>query len=194
MRILTTTALIATLIGTSAMAAPARYELDPEHTSVFFTVDHMGYAGTLGIFTTVSGSFVYDMDTQDLSDVQVSIDATSLNTFNAARDGHVLGKDFLDTDSHPEITFTATSGAATSDTTGTVTGDLTILGQSLPVTLNVTLNKVGAYPFGHKREVLGLSMETSINRSAYGMTYGVENGLVGDAVDIRIETEAMKME
>ena len=194
MRILTTTTLIATLIGTSAMAAPARYELDPEHTSVFFTVDHMGYAGTLGIFTAVSGSFVYDMDTQDLSDVQVSIDATSLNTFNAARDGHVLGKDFLDTDSHPEITFTATSGAATSDTTGTVTGDLTILGQSLPVTLNVTLNKVGAYPFGHKREVLGLSMETSINRSAYGMTYGVENGLVGDAVDIRIETEAMKME
>lgn len=194
MRLLTSTALTALCLGTSAMAAPDRFELDPSHTTVFFTVDHIGYAGTLGVFGTISGSFLYDMETQDLSDVKVSIDAASVNTFDQARDGHVKNKDFLDVSNHPEITFVASGGTATSDTTGTVTGDLTILGQKQPVTLNVTLNKAAEYPFGHKRLVLGLSLETSINRSDFGMNYAVDNGLVGDAVDIRIETEAMKMD
>ena len=56
------------------------------------------------------------------------------------------------------------------------------------------MNKAAAYPFGHQREVLGLSMSTTINRSDFGMDYGVGNGLVGDEVIINIETEAMKME
>ncbi len=194
MRLFTSTTLLATLIGSALVAAPARYELDPEHTTVFFTVDHIGYAATLGVFGTVNGSFTYDMDTQELSDVQVSIDAASVNTFNEARDGHVRNKDFLDVSNHPEITFTASGGTPEGQNSGTVTGDLTVLDETRPVTLNVTLNKAAAYPFGHKRLVLGLSLDASINRSDFGMMYAVENGLVGDQVDIRIETEAMKME
>lgn len=194
MRIMTTTALAAAVLGTTAMGEPARFELDPSHTTVFFTVDHIGYAATLGVFGTVSGEFIYDMETQELSEVEVSIDAASVNTFDAARDGHVRNKDFLDVSTHPEITFVATGGSATSDTAGTVTGDLTILGETRPVTLDVTLNKAAEYPFGHKRLTLGLSITASVNRSDFGMTYAVENGLVGDRVDIRIETEAMKMD
>lgn len=194
MRLLTSTALLAGILGTNALAEPARFELDPSHTAVFFTVDHIGYAKTLGIFGTVTGEFTYDMETQDLSDVRVSIDAASVNTFDAARDGHVKNKDFLDVSNHPEITFVATSGTPSGDAVGTVTGDLTILGQTQPVTLDVTLNKAAAYPFGHKRMTLGLSIETSIARSDFGMTYAVGNGLVGDTVDIQIETEAMKMD
>jgi polyisoprenoid-binding protein YceI len=201
MRFLSTTALIAALgmslspgLSTGAHAEMATYELDPEHTTVFFTVDHIGYAKTLGVFTTVSGSFMYDADTRTLGDVTVSIDSASVESFNQARDAHVRKADFLDVRNHPAITFTATGGKASSATTGTVTGDLTILGQSRPVTLAVTLNKAAPYPFGHKREVLGLSMQTSIDRSDFGMTYGVANGLVGDTIAIQIETEAMKME
>lgn len=194
MHLLTNTVLATVVFGASAMAEPARFELDPSHTTVFFTVDHIGYARTLGVFGTVSGDFIYDMDTQDLSNVQVSIDAGSVNTFHDARDGHVRNKDFLDVSNHPEITFVATAGTPTSDTGGTVTGDLTILGQTQPVTLDVKLNKAAEYPFGHKRLVLGLSLETTINRSDFGMSYAVDNGLVGDAVYIQIETEAMKME
>lgn len=193
MRFLMTTALLATL-ASAAQADMATYELDPEHTTVFFTVDHIGYAKTLGLFTTVDGRFNYDADTRELGEVDVTIDAASVASFNEARDAHVRKGDFLDVENHPAITFTATGGSATTDTTGTVTGDLTILGTTLPVTLDVTLNKAAPYPFGHKREVLGLSMSTSIERSAFGMTYGVENGLVGDTIAIRIETEAMKME
>ena len=193
MRFFTATALLAAL-STTAHADMAAYELDSEHTTVFFTIDHIGYAKTLGLFTTVSGSFMYDEDTQELGSVDVMIEAASLESFNQARDNHVLGSDFLDVQAHPAITFTATEGTPSSDTNGTVTGDLTILGQTLPVTLDVTLNKSAPYPFGHGRDVLGLSMTASINRSDYGMSYGVDNGLVGDTVDIQIETEAMKME
>lgn len=178
----------------AAQAEMARYELDPAHTAVFFTVDHVGYAKTLGIFGTVQGRFAYDMDTQDLSDVEVTIDAASVTTFHEARDGHVKNGDFLDVANHPEISFVADGGTATSDTGGTVTGDLTILGMTQPVTLNVKLNKAAEYPFGHKRFTLGLSIEASVMRSDFGMMYAVENGLVGDEVQIMIETEAMRMD
>ncbi|MEP3676693.1 YceI family protein [Sulfitobacter sp.] len=193
MHLLTTSAL-AFLIATAAQAEMANYQLDPKHTTVYFTVEHIGYAKTLGLFTNISGEFMYDAETQELGEVNVSIDAASIESFNAARDGHVRGSDFLDVDNHPAITFTATSGKAASATNGTVTGDLTILGQTRPVTLEVTLNKAAPYPFGHKRDVLGLSMSTEIQRKDFGMTYAVENGLVGDKVAIAIETEAMKIE
>lgn len=178
----------------AALAETDRYQLDPDHTAVFFTVGHVGYAKTLGIFGKVNGSFAYDMDTQELSDVEVTIDAASVTTFHKARDGHVRNGDFLDVANHPEITFVATGGTPHSDTAGTVTGDLTILGTTQPVTLDVTLNKADTYPFGHEKFVLGLSIDTSIERSDFGMMYAVENGFVGDTVEISIETEAMRMD
>lgn len=193
MRFLLTPLLVAATT-TALSAEPAQYQLDPEHTAVYFTVDHIGYSKTLGIFGEVSGTFTYDMETQDLSDVRVSINADSVNSFNKARDGHVRGKDFLHVNAHPEITFVADGGTPKSASNGTVTGNLTLLGETKPVTLNVTLNKADTYPFGHGRFVLGLSIDTSIKRSAFGMDYAVANGLVGDVVDINIETEAMKMD
>lgn len=183
-----------TALPLSVAAEMARYELDPDHTTVFFTVEHVGYAKTLGIFGTVEGTFDYDIETQELANVQVSIEAASVNTFHNARDGHVKNKDFLNVKAHPTITFTADVGSAKSDTNGLVSGDLTILGVVQQVTLNVVLNKADAYPFGHKRFVLGLSIDASINRSDFGMDYAVVNGLVGDTVDISIETEAMRIE
>lgn len=193
MRIQLLTAALAAL-PVAAQAEMARYELDPSHTAIYFTIDHVGYAKTLGIFPGVEGSFQYDTETQELRDVTVTIDAASVDTFHDGRNEHVRDADFLDVSNHPEITFTANGGTANSDTEGTVQGELTILGETQPVTLNVTLNKADAYPFGHERFVLGLSMDTSIQRSNFGMTYGVENGLVGDTIDINIETEAMRME
>ncbi|WP_372574986.1 YceI family protein [Ruegeria jejuensis] len=190
---LATTALFTTFAA-AAQADMARYELDPEHTAIYFTVDHIGFAKTLGIFIDLDGSFMYDIDTQELGDVAVTIGAGAVETFNEARDRHVRSRDFLNVSEHPQITFVASGGTRTSDVSGTVTGDLTILGVTRPVTLDVTLNKVADYPFGHQREVLGLSMTATIQRSDFGMTYAVENGLVGDDVSINIETEAMKME
>lgn len=181
-------------IALPAQAAPQRYELDPAHTTVAFTIQHLGYADTLGLFGDVTGSFTYDMDTQTLSDVSVTVTADSLNTLNEARDEHVRSGDFLNVSAHPTITFTADGGTPASETSGTVTGEVTILGETRPLTLDVTLVGQGPYPFGHQRFVLGLSARGSLKRSDFGMSYGVDNGLVGDEVQILIETEAMQMD
>lgn len=194
MRTIATAIVSIGLLTTAAQAEMARYELDVSHTAVYFTVDHIAYSKTLGIFTDLEGSFMYDADARELGEVNVTINAASVDTFHDARNGHVRNRDFLNVSEHPQITFTATGGTETSENAGTVTGNLTILGQTQPVTLDVTLNKAAPYPFGHKRQVLGLSLSTQINRSDFGMNYGVANGLVGDAVAIKIETEAMLME
>ncbi|MDX1743192.1 MAG: YceI family protein, partial [Ruegeria sp.] len=104
------TAAIFGAFATTSLADMARYDLDPDHTTVYFTIDHIGYAKTLGVFTQVTGSFLYDTETQQLSDVQVAIQAESVTTFHDARDGHVRNRDFLDVSTHPEITFKANGG------------------------------------------------------------------------------------
>ncbi|WP_299560657.1 YceI family protein [uncultured Sulfitobacter sp.] len=187
-------AALALSLALPAQAEPLRYELDPAHTTVAFTIQHLGYADTLGLFGEVSGGFTYDMETQQLSDVSVTVAADSITTLNEARDDHVRGNDFLGVQDHPTITFTADSGTARSDTAGTVKGEVTILGQTRPLALDVELAGQGPYPFGHKRFVLGVSARGSLMRSDFGMNYGVDNGLVGDEVQILIETEAMQVE
>jgi polyisoprenoid-binding protein YceI len=182
------------LVAGAATAEPARYELDPAHTTVAFLVDHVGYAKTLGLFAEVSGGFTYDMETQALSDVRVTVATDSIETLNDARDRHVRSGDFLNVSAFPEMVFTADGGTPASDTTGTVEGELTLLGRALPLTLDVTLNKAEAYPFGHGRFTLGLTARGDLMRSDWGMEYGVANGLVGDAVTLIIETEAMRVE
>jgi len=71
-----------------------------------------------------------------------------------------------------------------------VTGDLTMLGKTNPVTLDVTLNKAAVYPFGHEKYTLGISANTTLKRSDWGMTYGLEPAMVGDEVTLRFGFEA----
>lgn len=188
-------AALALLAASSvATAEPARYELDPAHTTIAFLVDHVGYAQTLGLFAETSGGFTYDMETQTLSDLRVTVATSSIETLNDARDEHVRSGDFLDVASHPEMVFTADGGTPTGDNTGVVEGELTLLGRTLPLALDVTLNKAEAYPFGHGRFTLGMTVRGSLMRSDWGMAYGVADGLVGDEVTLIIETEAMRIE
>ncbi len=185
-------AMTCAILATPALAEPHRYELDPTHTVVAFTVEHIGYSNTLGVFGEVEGSFTYDMETQELSDLEVRVTTDSVNTFNQARDGHVRADDFLDVRAHPVMTFTASGGQPASATSGTVTGELSLLGQTQPLSLDVTLNKAANYPFGHQKFTLGITARGTLNRSDFGMDYGVANGLVGDRVDLIIETEAIQ--
>lgn len=183
----------ATAVAAPAQAEPRAYQIDPTHATIAFLVDHIGYAKTLGTFLKTEGSFVYDEETKELGEVRVIVDATSVFSNDKARDNHVRGKDFLDTKSSPEIVFVATGSQASSDTTGTVTGDLTIRGETRPVTLDVSLNKAGPYPFGHKKHTLGISARATIKRSEWGMTYAL-GGLVGDEVELIIEVEAIQQD
>ena len=183
--------LAALLAGRPADAAPARFVIDPEHTFVAFMVSHIGYHNLLAQFLEVKGSYVFDEEARTLTDLSVTIDPASVFTNNAKRDEHVRSQDFLDAARHPAITFVGTGAEPTGFDTGKVTGDLTIRGVTRPVTLDVRLNKIGLYPFVDNY-VVGISARTTIRRSEWGMTYGVDNGLVGDEVQIIIECEAIR--
>lgn len=188
-----TAALFSAAIAGPALAEPRTYEIDPTHASIGFLVDHIGYAKVLGQFLKTEGSFVFDEETLELGEVSVTIDASSVFTNHDARDNHVRSTDFLAAGDNPDITFTATGGQIETDRTGKVTGDLTIRGVTHPVTLDVTWNKTAPYPFGHKKQTIGVSARGSILRSDYDMTYA-QGGIVGDAVDLIIEVEAIVKE
>lgn len=190
-RTLTALGLLGALAAAPAGAEPARFRIDPEHLSIGFLVRHLGYADVLGQFLKAEGSFMFDEQARTLSDVRVSIDAASLFSNHKARDEHLRGKDFLNTAQHPAITFVGTAAEPTGERTGKVVGDLTMLGVTRPVTLDVTLNKTGLYPW-IDNYVAGVSARTTIKRSDFGMMYAVENGWVGDEVQVIIEFEAIR--
>ena len=99
--------------------------------------------------------------------------------------------DFLDVERHPEMIFETEGPVVIESDTARVEGALTLLGQTRPLALDVVLNKSDTYPFGHKKETLGISARGALMRSDYGMEYAVANGLVGDEVSLIIELEAL---
>src|SRR5262245_26346727 len=117
MRIL---AAFAMLFSTALHAQPASYRIDPEHLSIAFLIEHVGYAKMIGQFTQASGEFVYDEQTQQLSSGKVEVRAASVSTHHEKRDAHVRNADFLDADRHPLIRFVARQYRA-----GVLSGDLT---------------------------------------------------------------------
>ena len=182
-------------IGTieRAAAEPAAYEIDPNHFAIGFLVRHIGYADTLGMFLEAEGSFKFDEAARTVSDIEVTVEADSVFTNHDKRDDHLRGKDFLNADDHEVIRFVGREAKATGDNTGLVIGDLTLLGVTKPLTLEVTLNKSGEYPFGSGPPyVIGISARGTVKRSEFGMMYAVENGWVGDEVDLTIEFEAIR--
>ncbi|MEM8551731.1 MAG: YceI family protein [Pseudomonadota bacterium] len=183
----------ASLVAAPAAAEPQRYEIDQSHFSLVFNADHIGFGATWGMFLRGSGSFMFDEDALTVSDLNVEIDTTSVFSNDDRRDGHLRSADFLDAETHPVATFVMTGNEKIDDTTGTITGDLTLRGETRPVTLDVTLNKIGPYPWGDNY-VVGVTATTTIKRSDWGMTYALEGGLVGDEVPLVIELEAIRQD
>ena len=172
-RLLTIGCLIgAVCLPAPGEAAPARYSIGPEHLSIGLLVEHLGYHNVRGQFLEVGGSFVFDEEAWILRGLKVTIDAANFFSNHKARDVHVAGEDFLNAAQHPTITFVGTKAEPTGESTGKITGDLTILGVTRPV----TLNKLGLYPWVDNY-VAGISGRTAVKRSEFGMMYGVEGGL-----------------
>jgi polyisoprenoid-binding protein YceI len=176
----------------AAGAEPARYELDPAHTTIAFLVEHIAYAKTLGQFLRASGGYTFDADAGVLSAVRVVVETESVATHHEARDRHLRSADFLDSAAHPKMTFSADGAQRTGDETFVVAGELTLLGTTRPLTLEARLNKRAPYPMGDRAEVMGVSARGSLKRSEFGMTYGVADKLVGDDVEIVVEIEARR--
>lgn len=187
-------ATVALACTSSAQTEPARYELDPEHLTIAFLVEHIGYAKALGKFLTASGSYTFDATTGELSDVRVTVTTASIDTDHEARDRHLRSQDFLASDEHREMTFTANGAKRTGERTFEVPGELTLLGVRRPLVLEAVWNKSAPYPVPPGTEVMGVSARGRLARSAFGMSYGVADGLVGDDVEILIELEARRSE
>lgn len=183
-----------TWVAGQAMAEPADWEIDPEHFSIVFAAGHIGFQQQLGMFLEASGNFRYDPESRELFAGRVEVRADSIFSNLDSRDDHLRSDDFLDVRRHPVIIFEATGYTPDRDGAdeGTLHGNLTLLDQTHPVELDVTLNKRARYPIGHRRETLGISASTTINRSRWGMDYGVGGNLVGDAVSLRFELEALR--
>ena len=180
-------------VAVACLAQPAfaadTFEIDPSHTAVVFFVNHLGYSETIGRFNDVSGSFDLDQDNPENSKIALVIDAASVDTNHEARDDHLRSPDFLNVEEFPEIKFTSTAVEQTGDNTAKVTGDMTILGATKPVTLDVTLNKLEPNPMSGV-ETAGLSARGQLDRTEFGMTFG--QGGIGSVLDLFIEVEGTK--
>jgi polyisoprenoid-binding protein YceI len=174
-------------------AQPARYEIDPEHLSVGFLVQHLGYARVLGMFQKASGTFTFDEATATLSDVRLVVDAASVFTNHRKRDNHLRSADFLNAAEFPQIVFRGVTAKRAGERTFVVEGQLELLGRTEPVSFEVTWNKSGPYELpGDKAYVMGASARGSFKRSRFGMNYGLANGWVGDTVELMVEFEARR--
>jgi polyisoprenoid-binding protein YceI len=183
------------LAAAPAHAQAAKYELDPDHITVAFLVDHIGYAKVLGMFRSARGSYRFDEATATLSEVRIEVETASVFTNQRKRDDHLKGPDFLNSGEFPRMVFTASSARRTSERNFEINGQLELLGKSQPLTLQATWNKSAESPLGgplRKPYVMGVSARGSFKRSTYGMNYAVSNGWVGDEVPLIIEFEAVR--
>lgn len=184
-----TTALATALVVApfAVMAEPVAQEFDVSHTYVGFEIDHFGFSTTYGQFEQLSGDFALDMDNPAASSVNVTIDVKSLDTGHDLRDEHLMGEKWLNGEAFPTMTFASETVEVTGENTARVTGNLTLLGVTKPVTLDVTHTKTGPHPFDPSKTVSGFNASTTIKRSDFGMTHAVP--AVGDEVKIVISTE-----
>jgi polyisoprenoid-binding protein YceI len=181
--------LLTTLAMLPASAALAEsYTVDPAHTYVSFAINHLGFSTMRGKFDKQSGSLEYDPAAK-IAVVTIEIDAASIDTGHTKRDQHLSSPDFLNVAENPTISFKSTTASWSGDVLDSVTGDLTILGGSKPVTLKINSINCGEHPF-NKKQLCGFDAETSIKRSDFGVNYGLP--AIGEVLELQIELEAFK--
>ena len=183
-------AIVAGLSGAAVCAQAAEtYKLDPSHTSVIFVVNHLGFSNFQGRFGGATGDLTLDRENPAASSASISIDLAQIDSGVEALDNHMKSADFFDVAIHPTATFKSTSVELTGETTATITGDLTILGQTKPVVFDVTLTGEGDNPMS-STHTLGFAATATVTRSEFGMTYLVP--AVSDDVELQISTEFLQ--
>jgi polyisoprenoid-binding protein YceI len=183
--------VFALIVAPPAAAGADRYVFDKTHTQILFFVDHLGFSRSQGEFHDYDGGFVFDPDNWSRSSVQVAIRTASIDMDDYAWDKHLRSKDFFNVSEYPSMTFRGTRLEQTGERTGQLHGELTLLGVTRPVTLQVTFNKAGVHPLS-KKYVAGFSAVAVIHRSDFGMSYALP--MVGDKVDLRLEVEGLRRE
>jgi polyisoprenoid-binding protein YceI len=169
------------------------WQLDPYHTQVEFSARHLGMMTVRGLFLETSATGYIDPNHPETSSVEVTIQSASIRTHNDVRDNDLRSSNFLDASTYPTITFKSTRVEAAGQDRYTMTGDLTIKGNTRPVTLAVVnYGEFNDPQMGHR---IGYSAEGKINRKDFGMTFNMMldgKWIVSDEVKIMIEGELIE--
>ncbi|MEH1164828.1 YceI family protein [Micromonospora sp. CPCC 205539] len=173
--------------------APGTYALDVAHKRVGFVARHMMVSKVRGEFKEATATITVAEDPLQ-SSVAATIQAASVDTNQADRDGHLRSPEFLDAEKFPTLEFRSTGVKSRSGSEFVLTGELTIKDVTRPVELEVEFEGVGRSPFG--QDIFGFSAKTEIDREEFGLTWNValESGgvLVGKKIKIEIEGEGVR--
>jgi len=168
----------------------SHWQFDPYHTQVEFAAKHLGMMTVRGHFPEISTTGHIDPDHPEASSVEVTIQTASIRTHNPQRDNDLRSSNFLEVDKYPTLTFKSTRIEAAGQDRYTMTGDLTIKGNTRPVTLNVV--RYGEFNDPNMGHRIGYSAEGQINRKDFGLTFNMMldgKWIVSDEVQIMIEGE-----
>ena len=188
-RALAAAATLAALSMGTAQAQSATYVLDPTHTFVTFEIGHFGTSTNRGRFDKKEGTVQFDRAGKT-GKVDLTIDATSISTGTPPIDKHLQSADLFNAAKFPTIQFSADQFRFSGDKVIEVAGKLTLLGQTHPVTLKANTFNCYQSPM-LKREVCGGDFETTIDRTQWGMDYGVSFGMP-KTVRLIVQAEAIK--
>jgi polyisoprenoid-binding protein YceI len=170
------------------------YRIDPTHSRIGFVARHAMVTKVRGSFNEFDGTGYFDAEDPTRSSIQLTIEAASIDTRNADRDGHLRSNDFFDMETYPQIAFVSTGVQQVGDGRFAVTGDLTIKGVTKPVTVDFEYTGAAVDPFGNHR--LGLEGTTTVNRKEWGVNWNaaLEAGgvLVSEKVTLEFEVSAIR--
>ena len=182
----------ALVLAAPTQAAPQTFEIDPVHSRVEFTIRHM-FSKVTGNFGKFQGTINYAAAAPAASSVKAEIDASSIDTNNDRRDGHLRSPDFFDAAKYPTITFTSTKVSSGAEGKLKVEGTLTMHGITKPVVLDAAFLGSGPGLDGVTRA--GFEATTKVDRKDYGIVWNkaLDQGgtLLGDDVQINLEIEAL---
>jgi polyisoprenoid-binding protein YceI len=182
-------AAVVALLSATVSAQAATYAVDPAHTYVTFEIGHFGTSTNRGRFDKKEGTVELDRAAKT-GKVSIVVDTTSINTGFAPFNKHLQSADFFDAEKFSTMTFAADKFNFTGDKVSQVTGNLTLLGKTHPVTLKA--NNFNCYDNPMlKREVCGGDFEGTVDRTLFGMNYGIDWGFPKD-VRLVVQVEAIK--
>ncbi|MCW9044526.1 MAG: YceI family protein [Pseudopelagicola sp.] len=172
-----------------ASAEPVAYTLDPSHSQILFSYNHLGFSTTYGMFAGFEGQIMFDKDAPAASSVSVAFPVRSMLTGWEERFAHFMSADFFAASEDEMVTFVSTGIEVTGETTAQITGDLTLNGVTKAVVLDAVLNQSGDHPMAGKPWA-GFDATTTLVRSDYGL--GEFAPYVSDDVEVMISIEAMQ--
>ncbi|WP_086932464.1 YceI family protein [Agarilytica rhodophyticola] len=162
-------AILMSALSQASLAAAGTYAIDTKgaHAFVQFRYKHLGYSWLYGRFNKFDGEFTYDPKDDSKNSVTVTVDVTSVDSNHAERDKHFRSGKYLNTDKHSQAKFVSTKYKSLGDNKATLTGNLTLMGVTKPVTLDVDVIGGGDDPWGGVRQ--GFEGRTTINPADFGM-------------------------